>query len=152
MPHIKPDCPNFVRILVRILVRMTSNSFQAQSPLHALPSTTIDLQPDAAAGNKLLYLAAQAWRQGSCNLDGGSPSSFSALPMRHWHALHIAGLALIARDGAASAKPICAIRAVRHRVEHASPRGSTMRLPSCLRSFTNAHRAKRQFLFDASAQ
>lgn len=82
--------------------------------------------------SELLYSLQQARQEGSCNPNGGSPFTYSALPMRHWYALHCAIQAQVAQDGAAFRKPICATCAVWRRVERTSPRGSSMNLLPCL--------------------
>lgn len=82
--------------------------------------------------SQLLYSLQQARQEGSCNPDGGSPFTYSALPMRHWYTLHCAIQALVAQDGAAFRKPICATSAVWRRVERTSPTGSSMNLLPCL--------------------
>jgi hypothetical protein len=77
----------------------------------------------------LLYFSRQVQRDGSCKPDGGSPSTYSALPMRHWHALHCAGQTPVARVGVNSPNYVSATGVVRRRVEHASPEGPSMAVP-----------------------
>ena len=84
------------------------------------------------ARSALIYSQQQARRDGSCNPDGGSPSTYSALPTRHWHALHCAECAPVARDGATSLKSISATGAILRRVERSSPAGPSMTVLPCL--------------------
>lgn len=77
----------------------------------------------------LLYFSRQVRWDGSCKPDGGSPFTYSALPMRHWHALHCAGQTPVVRVGVNSPNYVSTTGAVRRRVEHASPEGPSMTVP-----------------------
>jgi hypothetical protein len=83
----------------------------------------------------LLYFSRQVQRDGSCKPDGGSPFTYSALPMRHWHALHCAGQTPVVRVGVNSPNYVSTTGAVRRRVEHASPEGPSMTVPPRLFPF-----------------
>lgn len=85
-----------------------------------------------ARADVLLYSFRQARQDGSCNPDGGSPSSYSALPMRHWHALHCAKLTPVAPDDVDSLNLMSATGVVWRRVERPSPHGPSMTIPPCL--------------------